>query len=268
MRFLIMTDIEGVSGVTTYPQAENSQLGRDMLMNDLIAVIDGIRQDGAHEIVVYDMHTDGRNVDISQIPADIPVVMGKPILGNCYRGVGGAFDGLFLLGLHSMARVPNALLAHSYLVEYDSIHLNGHLVGEIGIEAALAAEQGIPLVFVSGDDVGCKEAETLIPGVVTATVKYSLGDDQAICLPPAKTRTILKEAAAKAAKDAAIIAPLCISSPYTVEIKYSNCRYLEIMKNLHPEIFIDAHTVQIQGENLLECWSNYLVKEKRMMKYE
>ena len=52
MKFLIMTDIEGVTGVTTYQQAENSQFGRDMLMNDLLAVIDGIREAGNHEIVV------------------------------------------------------------------------------------------------------------------------------------------------------------------------------------------------------------------------
>lgn len=78
MRFLIMTDIEGVTGVTTYQQAENSQLGRDMLMHDLLAVIEGIRTEEHHEIVVYDMHTDGRNVDMTQLPEDIPVVMGKP----------------------------------------------------------------------------------------------------------------------------------------------------------------------------------------------
>ena len=65
MRFLIMTDIEGVTGVTTYLQAEKSQFGRDMLMNDLLAVIDGIRSEEHHEIVVYDMHTDGRNIDIT-----------------------------------------------------------------------------------------------------------------------------------------------------------------------------------------------------------
>ena len=43
MRFLVMTDIEGVTGVTTFEQAENSELGRQMLMHDLRAVLAGIR---------------------------------------------------------------------------------------------------------------------------------------------------------------------------------------------------------------------------------
>lgn len=63
MRFLVMTDIEGVTGVTTFEQAENSELGRQMLMHDLRAVLAGIRDAGA-QAIVYDMHTDGRNVDL------------------------------------------------------------------------------------------------------------------------------------------------------------------------------------------------------------
>ena len=81
---------------------------------------------------------------------DCPVVEGKPILSRLWRGVGPeGFDGLCLVGLHAMQHVPGALLAHSYLREYDAIFLNGRKVGEIGIEAALAGEQGIPLVLVT-----------------------------------------------------------------------------------------------------------------------
>ncbi len=261
MRFLVMTDIEGVTGVTTFPQAEKSEFGREMLMNDLIAVLEGIKDAGA-EAVVYDMHTDGRNVDISRI--DAPVVMGKPIRGDLYRGVGNGFDGLFLLGLHTMQHTGH-LLAHSYLREYDAIYLNGLLVGEIGIEAALAGEQGIPLKFISGDDMGCKEGEALIDGLVTCAVKTSLGDDTAICISPEKTAKILREKAALAVR--ADIKPFEIKSPYEIKIVYSDCPYLEIMKQIHPEIFVDERTVVMRGDNLLKTWSEYLTYEKEMVNF-
>ena len=61
MKIMIRSDIEGVTGVTTYEQAENSEFGRSMLMNDLNACINGILSTGNHEIVTYDEHTDGRN---------------------------------------------------------------------------------------------------------------------------------------------------------------------------------------------------------------
>ena len=256
-----MTDIEGVTGVTTFPQAENSQLGRDMLMNDLCAVLEGIKKAGA-EAVIYDMHTDGRNVDTSKV--DYPVVMGKPILPNLYRGVGGDFDGLFLLGLHTMQHT-GALLAHSYLREYDAIYLNGLLVGEIGIEAALAGEQGIPLKFISGDDHGCKEAEALIPNIVTCPVKYSLGDDMALCLPPVQTREKLTVKAEEAVL--AEVKPFTVQGPYEIKIVFSDCKYLKNMKKLHPEIFVNENTVVMHGDNLLATWSQYLLYEKEMVNY-
>ena len=263
MRYLVMTDIEGVTGVTTFPQAENSEFGREMLMNDLIAVLYGIKEAGA-ESIVYDMHTDGRNVDISRI--DAPVVMGKPIRGDLWRGVGGSgIDGLFLLGLHTMQHTGH-LLAHSYLREYDAIYLNGLLVGEIGIEAALAGEQGIPLKFVSGDDMGCLEAKKLIDNVVACPVKTSLGDDTAICPPPAVTAKALKAAAKEAVT--ADIKPFDVKGPYEIKIVYSECRYLEIMKEIHPEIFVDERTVVMKGEDLLKTWSQYLKYEKEMVNYK
>ncbi len=260
MKFLVMTDIEGVTGVTTFAQAENSEFGREMLMNDLKAVLEGIKKAGG-EAVVYDMHTDGRNVDISQI--DVPVVMGKPILGKHYRGVGNGFDGLFLVGLHTMQHCPNALLAHSYLREYDAIYINGRLVGEIGVEAALAGEQGIPLKFISGDDLGCEEGEMLIKDLVTCPVKKSLTEDTAVCLPPVKTAEMLREAAERAVKTK--VEPFRLQAPYEIKIEFSKCSYLDTMRRLHPEIFVDERTVRMCGDHLLELWSQYLLYEKEMV---
>ncbi|MDO5435801.1 MAG: M55 family metallopeptidase [Clostridia bacterium] len=259
-KYLIMTDIEGVTGVTTFPQAENSEFGRKMLMNDLQAVIAGIRDAGA-EPIVYDMHTDGRNVDLTAL--DVPVIMGKPIIGDKYRGIGKNLDGLFLVGLHTMQHVPGALLAHSYLREYDAIHLNGTLVGEIGIEAALAGEQGIPLKFVSADDLGCREAEDLIPGVVTCAVKESLGDTMALCYPPVITAQKLREKAAEAVK--ADVEPWRPGKPYEIRVTFSDCPYLYKMLHIHPEIFIDNRTVGMKGSSLLKTWSKYLEYEKEMI---
>lgn len=265
MRFLLMTDIEGVTGVTSYEQAERSAFGREMLMHDLLAVIGGIRSTGAHEIVVYDMHTDGRNIDMSKLPEDVCTVVGKPINGEDYRGVGGKFDGLFLVGLHAMSHTPGAMLAHSYLREYDEIYLNDILVGEIGVEAALAGEQRIPLLLVSGDDKGCVEAERLLPGVTTAAVKYSLGPAQALCRTPDASARILHNAAQHAVEQAQTALPWKIGLPVDLKVRFSDCKYLHIMRCLHPEIFEDAHTIHMKGAALLPLWSEYLVYEQEML---
>ena len=167
-----------------------------------------------------------------------------------------------MVGLHTMQHVPGACLAHSYLREYDTIHINGILLGEIGVEAALAGERGTPLVFVSGDDLGCREAEDLIPGVVTCAVKKSLTDSSAVCLPTSKTGAMLYEAALKAVN--ATVSPYKLDPPYEIKIKFSDCFYLTRMKQIHPEIFENDDTVVMRGDDLLATWSEYLTYEKEM----
>ena len=64
------------------------------------------------------------------------------------------------------------------------------------------------------------------------------------------------------------IKPFKVNAPYEIKIIFSDCRYLEIMKELHPEIFIDKRTVVMRGDNLLETWSQYLIYEKEMVNYK
>ena len=234
MKFLVMTDIESVTGVTSFQQAESSDFGKKMLMNDLKAVLDGIAEEGA-EAIVYDMHTDGRNIAIEEISC--PAVLGKPVMGNNWRGVEGeSIDGLFMVGLHTMQHVPGAIMAHSYLREYDEIYVNGILVGEIGMEAYLAGERNIPLKLVTADDLGCMEAKKMNAGIQTCAVKKSLTADSAICLPPEKTYSMIKEVTRKAIN--ADVKPMVLKPPYEIKIKFSDCPYLRAMTDIHPRFLI------------------------------
>lgn len=268
MRFIIIADIEGVSGITTYKQAESEQIGKDMLMHDLLAVIDGINSTGQHEIIIYDMHVQGRNIDITQLPQNVSVIMGKPINRSRYKCVGGQFDGLFMVGFHSMSDVPGAMLAHSFLKEYKSIRINGELLGEVGVEAALAGTQGIPLLFVSGDDMAAREAKAANPHVCTAIVKQAIGECEALCKPTALSSVILNEAAANAVNSMHKSSPKQTALPLEIEIQFFPCRYLEIMRTLHPEIFISNDTVRVCGDDLLQVWTDYIVMEREMLNYE
>jgi hypothetical protein len=66
----------------------------------------------------------------------------------------------------------------------------------------------------------------------------------------------------------AAVAPFEVKAPYEIKIVYSDCRYLEIMKEIHPEIFEDDRTVVMRGDNLLKTWSQYLIYEKEMVNYK
>ena len=81
-KYMIRCDIEGVSGVVSYEQAEPGKpeydFGLRMFKSDLCACIDGLLEGGADEVVIYDEHYDGRNIDPTWLPERVSFISGKP----------------------------------------------------------------------------------------------------------------------------------------------------------------------------------------------
>lgn len=258
MKFMIRSDIEGVTGVTTYEQAEGAPFGREMLMNDLTAVIDGLLATGDHEIVIYDEHTDGRNVVLQQLPAPVSVICGKPPYTPQWGGIDASFDAMIMVGFHARSGVEGALLPHSYSRRNLNIRINGTVVGEIGMEAAVAGDFGVPLWLVSGDSAGMTEAEALIPGVRTVTVKEAMGEFAAKCYAPRLTAEWLGKAAEELADNPPDVAPLVFDGPIRLEVELAEGDFLGRFDVRHPEMLVENNIVLIEEESVVRAWSWYL----------
>ena len=258
MKFMIRSDIEGVTGVTTYSQAENSSFGQDMLMNDLNACIAGLFSSGPQEIIVYDEHTDGRNVDLSRLEHPVRVICGKPPYRADWGGLDATYDAMLMVGFHAKSGVPGALLPHSYSRKNLDIRLNGLSMGEIGMEAAIAGDFEVPLVMVTGDSAGMAEAEQLIPGIKTSTVKQAMGEFAAECLPPRETYELIRNAAAGLADNRAHWPkPFKIAGPVTLEIDLSESEFREKLRARSGRYFISDRTVRLTDVSATAAWSHY-----------
>jgi D-amino peptidase len=264
MKIMIRSDIEGVTGVTTYEQAEGSDFGRKMLMNDLKACINGILSNGEHEIVIYDEHTDGRNVDIEQLPECVSVIMGKPLYTCDWGGIDSSFDAMIMIGFHSRSGVKGSLLPHSYSRKNLEIRINEQVVGEIGTEAAVAGDFNVPLWLVTGDSAGMSEAKQTVPGVKTVTVKDAIGEFQANCFSPSKTAKMIREAAKSVIENPPKVKPLKFSAPVEMQIDLAESDYTAKLKQAYPEIFIKDNTVSIKGQTVTEAWSQYTAIQKEV----
>lgn len=260
---MIRTDIEGVTGITTYEQAEGSALGRQMLMNDLNAAIEGLHSTGQHEIVIYDEHTDGRNIELSQLQGNVSVIMGKPDYRPDWGGMDSTYDAMLMIGFHARSGVPGALLPHSYSRKNLNIRINGQVLGEIGMEAAIAGDFNVPLVLVTGDSAGIAEAKQLIPGVRTVAVKEALGEFQARCYPPGQTRKWIADAAAQIAVELPPVNALHFPPPINLEIELASSEYLEKLTQLFPDL-IKANTIMLHGQSVTETWSKYLHIQRKV----
>ncbi|MHA6482919.1 M55 family metallopeptidase [Paenibacillus sp. strain BS8-2] len=260
---MIRVDMEGLTGVVdmnqVIPGAENYEFGRRMLMHDLQAVIDGLLRAEDDEVWLYDIHFYGTNVDLFQLDPRVTAICGKPHYtpGNLSY-LDDSFDGMILLGLHAKAETPGALLNHNYEHDIRSIKVNGLVVGEIGLEALMAGEAGVPLVMVTADSEGVKETEQLIKGTVTVNVKQSLGDKAAACLPPSLTGVMLREGAERCREVAKGLEPFVIPGPIELEMTFKPTELLHKLQLRLQEWFVAPDTVVIKGNSVLEAWEIYL----------
>lgn len=264
MKIMIRSDIEGVTGVTTYQQAESSPFGRRMLMNDLMACVRGILAAGDHDIVVYDEHTNGRNIDIDELPESVSVIMGKPPYRPSWGGIDTSFDAMMMVGFHACSGAEGALLPHSYSRKNLEIRLNEVVVGEIGMEAAVAGDFAVPLWLVTGDSAGMTEAQRLIQGIKTVAVKEGMGEFEAKCYPPKKTAKWIFDAAKAIIQNPPSIKPLQIKGPVEMQIDLAKSEYTTKLKSIHPEVFIKGDTISIKDQTVTAVWSKYTLIQREV----
>ena len=255
-RYMIRCDIEGVSGVVSYEQAEPGRpefaFGQRMFMSDLLALTDGLNAGGADEIIIYDEHYYGRNIDIDLLPENVTAICGKPPYRPDWAGgLDGSFAGLILLGFHSK-RNTGELLHHSYEPDIKDLILNGVSVGEIGIEVAIAGDYGVPLAMITADSAGIAEAQTLVPGTVGVSVKESLWHSGGACYSAKKTARMIHDAAENLVKNPPFVKPWKIDHP-ELTVVFNSGAYHDKFK----ELFNCQNSITISGATATECWAKY-----------
>jgi len=257
MKFMIRSDMEGLTGVTTYQQVQGTEFGWAMLMNDLTAAVNGLLSTGEHEIVIYDEHTDGRNVRLDELPPCVSVICGKPAYTPQWGGIDSSYDAMLMIGYHARSGAESALLPHTYSRKNLNVRINGTVVGEIAIEAGVAADFGVPTWLITGDSAGMAEAEQTIPGVVTVIVKEAMGKTTARCYPTELTTKLIHDAAEQVAKSPPNVQPLKFNGPVELQIDLAKSDYLDKFRTCYPEALVNNNMVQLNGKTVTEVWSRY-----------
>jgi len=265
-KYMVRCDIEGVTGVVSYDQAEPGKpeyaFGQRMFMADLMACLEGLLAGGAGEIVVYDEHYYGRNVDMDALPSQVSVICGKPPYhADWAGGLDESFAGLVLLGFHSKFGTPGGLLHHSYELDIRDLRLNGVSVGEIGMEAAVAGDLGVPFVMVTADSAGVAEAEALVPGVQGVVVKESLGETGGQCYPVAVTAARIREAAEAIVTSPPDVKPYSVGNDVTLEVVLNDGAYLDVVRRELTSDMVGGRTLVLHSDSATAVWAEYWQKK-------
>ena len=258
-------DLEGVSGVVSYDQCHPGrpeyEFGRRMVMGDLCAVLAGAFAGGCDELVIYDPHCTGRNVELSELDERVLAICGKPTFhGEFCLGLDGTFDAQFLLGSHAMRGTPGGLLAHTYEEDVSGIAINETRVGETGLEAGLAGEFGLPTAFISADSAGAAEAVGLLGnGPEIVVVKEAVCEHGGVCLPPRRTHRMLSEAAERAVRRIPEMTPFVFEAPVSLEVTFNNAESAATIENAPSVERVSERAVLIKAESLLSAYKSYIL---------
>ena len=223
MKVFISADMEGISGVATISDIEPGKPeygpARGRMAGDVNAAVAGALAGGAREVVVFDAHAGGENLDPGALHEGARLIRGQPAPAMI-GGVDETFDAVFLVGYHARVGTAGAVMDHTMTGKYYRIVVNGREMGELGLAAACAGSFGVPVVLVTGDDKLAAEAAELLPDTASVVVKEGISRTEALCLHPAKAQELIRAAAEAALGRLDQVPPLKVLAPVTLEVEF------------------------------------------------
>ena len=266
MRVLIVSDMEGITGISVWEQVNGGaplyEEGRRLYTADVNAVVRGCKRAGAQQVTVIDWHGAGGFYSFkSLIPEKLErgarYVLGAPYL-RYVEPLEQGCDAALFVGFHAMAGTPDGVLSHTVSAEqWVSAELNGQPAGEIALVAALCGTWNVPVVFVSGDEAACREARAVLgESLHTAAVKKGLGRFAAVHLAPEDAHTLLEETACAALTSGTLPEPLC-PSPVTLRVHLHTPEAVQSYVGKVGVEIEDSRTVAALGTTFWELWERF-----------
>lgn len=186
------------------------------------AAVEGAKEAGATDILVHDIgfirgySPVGLVLNYDDLPRGIRIALGgAPIK----RVIDASFDAAILLGHHAMAGVEDGVMAHTFSsAEIENMWLNGRRIGEIAIEALQIGVFGVPVVMVSADEAGCREAKGWLGNVEAAPTKQGLATHWAISLHPADAGELIRAKTVVALQRLNDFKPFTLEPPFELKV--------------------------------------------------
>jgi D-amino peptidase len=259
MKVYIVTDMEGISGIVRWEQAQpgtpDYRAALPLLVGEVNAAVDGAFAGGASEVLVNDGHDGGHSLTYAYTDLDPRATYltgpGRPCM---LPGLDATCAALMMVGYHPMAGTHGGNLAHTQSSKTVSRYwVNGQPTGEIGQMALLAGHYGVPAVLVSGGRAATAEAEALLSLVETATVKWDQSETCAICLSHERACSVVRAAAARAMALVGQAEPHILSPPIEVKIELKTSAFADRYQ-ARGLTRLDALTVTTTVDSALRIW--------------
>lgn len=265
MRVLILSDMEGVSGIVTWMQVTGSdsvayQEGRRLYTEEINAAVRGAKAAGATEIVAVDCHGAGGDWSFNSF---VPELLDPDCEWVAHHKWGRyteilekGCDACLLVGMHARAGTPDGVLCHTIsTVTWRNLWFNDDLVGEVGVNSAIVGHFGCPVALVTGDTAVCRETrEILGDDPVYVAVKHGLTRYSARQIQPQRARAMIEEGAKEALQNLGRMKPYQPKGPVTITIEVESVEKVGQFRGIPGVEVVAPMKVTSVGENWMEAW--------------
>jgi D-amino peptidase len=259
-------DMEGVAGVVTADQLGPSGFeydrARHFMTDEVLAAVRAAKAAGATKILVADSHGNGESLLIDQFPRDVHIIRSWPRHGGMMGGLDASFNAVVMIGYHASASSSAGVRAHTISsATFTRIAINGRDVSEGEIGAAQAGALGVPVVFVSGDNVATAELRDRLGNIVTVETKKALSFHSAETITPAESAARIEAGVHAALSRLREFKPFVVTTPVTIELSYKNYAAAEIFSYLPGMERVGSRTVRYAAKDVTQAVDIIMVAE-------
>lgn len=271
MKILIAADMEGVSGVTRWEETDPAHAEyarfRKTMTDEVNAAISGASEAGANEFVVVDGHDAGTNILVEELDPRARLNSGGNSPLSMMQGIDSETSGVIFIGYHARAGSPDAILAHTWSSgRIANVWLNDSLVGEYGLNGAVAGHFNVPVLMISGDQTACSQAVDLIGPMETVVVKVASGYFSAECFSPKVTLPKIQEYAKKAVTrlvNGSAPKPFIMAIPVKITIEFRQPEATDRAVRLPGAKRMDGLKIEFVVPTMLEAYSGFRAAVKQ-----
>jgi D-amino peptidase len=256
--------MEGVAGICRWDQVDAEgaayEEGRRLYTEEINATIRGAFSGGATEVVVMDCHGAGGDRSFNSLIPDALDERCEFVVQHEWTEytemLEQGCDAALFVGQHARAGAERGVMSHTVsATRWHELRFNGVPVGEVGINAALCGTWGCPVALVTGDDVVCAEAAELLgSGLRTAAVKRALGRFSARHLSPARARSLIETATARALAAVAGAPVYDPGAPCTITVELATPEDADKYRNRAGVTLLDARTIECRAPRWWDAW--------------
>ncbi len=265
MKVWMSLDMEGVAGIVDWaqcrPGSDSYALGCELLQAEVNAAIEGALAAGATDIVLNDSHSSMANLDPRLIAGNARYLSGRHKPMYMMQGLDETFDAIFFVGYHGSISGQPSTMSHTYNPEvFSGVRLNGEYVGESGINALVAHHYGVPIAFVSGDEVTWQETAPFAPGGVNVVTKESITRASALSLHPDESCRLIHAGAELALNRVAAgeVGLPAITGPAQLDLELQTADMADVATWARAVRRTGDRSVRIEGENFLEMFQSFV----------